>query len=159
MVRRILVGLVCATMLVAASFAVAGGPAPAPYAKPCGPNYGPANCAYWGDAPFPGLCGGVVALPFLVVGGLLGGNPSVPCGPGPAAPGYGYPPPPAPYAVPRKYAPPAYPAQYAPGYAPGYGGGYGGGGLLFSGGVFEDMPVMGICSQLLGGLTGGWGVL
>jgi hypothetical protein len=155
MVRRILVGLVCVTMLISASLAVAGGPAPGPYVKPCGPGYGPGgnNCAYWGDAPFPGLCGGVVALPFLVVGGLLGGNPSVPVGPPPVAPGYRYAPPP--YPPPQKYGQPAYPPRYGPAY--GYGARRGG--MIFTGGVFEDMPIMGIASQLLGGLTGGLGIL
>ncbi len=80
MVKRVFAVLTCFFMLAMASGALAGGalaPAPAPMAPcapaPCGPAMGN-PCAFWGDAPFPGLCGGVVALPFLVVGSLLGGS-------------------------------------------------------------------------------------
>ena len=88
MVRRVFIVSLSIMMLSFTALALAGGPpvAAAPCAAPCGPypakpyTAGPA-CAYWGDAPFPGLCGGIVALPFLVVGSLLGGNTMGPCGP------------------------------------------------------------------------------
>ncbi|HMK34220.1 MAG TPA: hypothetical protein VK463_04065 [Desulfomonilaceae bacterium] len=143
MVKRVISVLISILMLCSASLALAGGAPvgpPVSYpAKPCGPGGGvPSN--YWGDAPFPGLCGGVVALPFLVVGSLLGGNTVGPYGPGPG-PGYG---PPAPYTC----APPA-PKPYVAPCGPGAGYGYGGGGSIFSG-----LPCLELCSGLLGGIGG-----
>ncbi len=98
MVKRVFGVITCFVILAMACVAMAGGAvAPAPVAPcapaPCGPAMGN-PCAYWGDAPFPGLCGGVVALPFLVVGSLLGGSSM---GPGPA-----------PVAVPAPYGPRPY---------------------------------------------------
>ena len=92
MVRRVFIISLSIVMLSFTALALAGGPpvVAAPYAAPCGPYpvkpyaAGPA-CAYWGDAPFPGLCGGIVALPFLVVGSLLGGNTMGPYGGPPVA--------------------------------------------------------------------------
>jgi hypothetical protein len=144
MVRRVFIVSLSIMMLSFTSLALAGGPpvAAAPYAAPCGPYpakpyaAGPA-CAYWGDAPFPGMCGGIVALPFLVVGSLLGGNTMGPCGPA-AAP----------------YGPRPYPAKvYAPGaYAPPPGGptAYGFGGDT----IFSSLPCLELCGGLLGGVTG-----
>jgi hypothetical protein len=151
-------------MLCSASLALAGGAPvgpPVSYpAKPCGPG-GPGGVPsnYWGDAPIPGICGGCIALPFLVVGSLLGGNTAAPYGPppGPVAgpmPGPGYAAP-APYAQPAPYtcAPPV--AKYPPPPAPcGPGYGYGDGGSIFSG-----LPCLELCSGLLGGLGGGSGFL
>lgn len=155
MVKRVTSIFLSILMLCSASIALAGGAPvgpPVSYpAKPCGPGGVPSN--YWGDAPFPGICGGVVALPFLVVGSLLGGNPM---GPGPsyggpmagpmAGPGYAGPAPcgpPAPYPC----APPPVvkcpPAPCGPGY------GYGGGGSFLSG-----LPCLEICSGILGGVGG-----
>jgi hypothetical protein len=145
MVRRVFIVSLSIMMLSFTSLALAGGPpvAAAPYPVPCGPYpvkpyaAGPA-CAYWGDAPFPGLCGGIVALPFLVVGSLLGGNTMGPCGPGPAP-----------------YGPRPYPAKvYAPGaYAPPPCGptAYGFGGDS----IFSSLPCLELCGGLLGGVTGG----
>ena len=103
MVKKILSVFVCVMMLGSASLAFAGGTVAGSAPQPCGPYpysakpYGPPPVAspYWGDAPFPGMCGGVVALPFLVVGSLLGGNTAGPYGP-PPGPGYNYGPPPGP---------------------------------------------------------------
>ena len=147
MVRRVFIVSLSIMMLSFTSLALAGGPpmAAAPYAAPCGPYpvkpyaAGPA-CAYWGDAPFPGLCGGVVALPFLVVGSLLGGNTMGPCGPAPAPCG------PRPYPA-KVYAP----AGCAPppcgpmGYGPGPG----------SDTIFGSLPCFDLAAGLLGGVTGG----
>ena len=88
MFKKTIAFFLCLTLIASVSLVLAGGP-PAyykPYKGACGPpGCAPANpCAYWGDAPFPGFCGGVVALPFLVVGSLLGGNPAGPCGPPPS---------------------------------------------------------------------------
>lgn len=111
MVERFLAVLLAAVMAAVPTVALAGGapvvatPAPvacgpggcvtsAPAPAPCGPvgmhrGYGPRS-AYWGDAPFPGICGGIVALPFLVVGSLLAGNsPAALAGPPAVAP-YSY---------------------------------------------------------------------
>jgi hypothetical protein len=139
MIRKLLGLLVCLTLVGFAAFAGAGGPAAAPVAgaAPCGPGYYGNPCAFWGDAPIPGLCGGVIALPFLVVGSLLGGNPAGPCGP-PPSPRFNCAPRPLP---PRGCAPPP------------YGPYYGGGGLL------GGLPVFDITSSLLGGITGGAGLL
>jgi hypothetical protein len=93
----LMAALIVSTSMVIAGGPVGGVPCPAPvYCAPkaCGPapGYGPGpgagsgSPAYWGDAPFPGMCGGVVALPFLVVGSLLGGNTSAPPAYGPGMP-------------------------------------------------------------------------
>ncbi len=87
MVKRVVSVFLSIVMLTSASLVFAGGPPAAPVppacypAKPCGPG-GPAGApsAYWGDAPIPGLCGGIIALPFLVCGSLLGGNTADPMG-------------------------------------------------------------------------------
>jgi hypothetical protein len=135
----------CVILIVTASLALAGGPAQVSYpGAPCaGQQYAPAGnpCAYWGDAPFPGMCGGVVALPFLVVGSLLGGNTVGPCGPVPG-PGYRTPP------VMRAPQPCAAPV------APGYGAAYG----PLGGSVLTGLPCIDICAGLLGSVTGGFGL-
>lgn len=153
MVNKVLSIFICVMMLGSASLAFAGGPvvscAPAPpacgpypnAATPYGPPPGPAS-AYWGDAPFPGLCGGVVALPFLVVGSLLGGNTAGPYGP---PPGPGYIGAPAPYPPAKVYGPPP---------AAGCGPGYGAGGSLLGG-----LPCLELCSSILGSVGGGMGFL
>jgi len=174
MVKKFIGVFLSILMLCSASLALAGGaPVGPPVSyplKPCGPG-GPGGVPsnYWGDAPFPGLCGGVVALPFLVVGSLLGGNTAGPYGPGPgyaAGPGCAPAPcgPPAPCAPPVSYtcAPPA-PYNCAPQIAkcppapapcgPGYG--YGGNG----GSIFSGLPCLELCSGILGGLSGGSGFL
>lgn len=151
MVKRVFCLLVCVVMLASTSLALAGGaPVYAQPPAPCGPNqYAPQGnpCAYWGDAPFPGLCGGVVALPFLVVGSLLGGNTVGPYGPAPAAAGYKCGPPPMP---PRPMAGPM-----APACGPGYGpqASFMGGGSMLGG-----LPCLELCTGLLGSLTGGMGL-
>ncbi len=137
MIRKIFSVLVCLTMTFLAPVAFAGG-APAPQGPPgCAP--GPAaNCSYWGDAPFPGLCGGVVALPFLVVGSLLGGNTAGPCGPPPdPRAGYGPPPPNRPMAQ----APAPAPAAYA--------------GPVESGGMLSGLGCVGVATDLISSVTGG----
>ena len=148
MVRRVFIVLLSIMMLSFASLALAGGPpvAAAPYPAPCGPYpvrpyaAGPAGpaCAYWGDAPFPGLCGGVVALPFLVVGSLLGGNTMGPCGPAQAQCG------PRPYPA-KVYAPGgcAPPPCGPMGYGPG------------SNSLLGSLPCLDLCAGILGGVTGG----
>jgi hypothetical protein len=150
MVKKILSVFVCIMMLGMASLAFAGGPVAGCAPPPCGPYpysakpYGPPPVAspYWGDAPFPGLCGGVVALPFLVVGSLLGGNTAGPYGP-PPGPGYNYGPPPG---APGKV--------YGPPVAAGCGPGYGAGGSIFGG-----IPCLELCSSILGSIGGGAGFL
>lgn len=58
--KRVICLFLSMLLIITASLAMAGG---APYANGrCAPRGGN-PCAYWGDAPFPGLCGGVVALP------------------------------------------------------------------------------------------------
>ncbi len=164
MVNKILSIFVCIMMLGTASLAFAGGPVagcapppggPYPYsAKPYGPP--PVASPYWGDAPFPGLCGGVVALPFLVVGSLLGGNTAGPYGP-PPGPGYNYGPPPGPgYNCAPPPCPPGkvYGPPVAAGCGPGYGAGYGAGGSMFGG-----IPCLELCSSILGSIGGGAGFL
>ncbi len=154
MVKKVLSLVICVMMLTTASVVLAGGP---PYgARSCGPAAGSnAACAYWGDAPFPGLCGGVVALPFLVVGSLLGGNTMGPCAP-PGNVRYNAPPtypPPRPYAAAPR-APYCGPAQYAA--APRgqhYGGAPAQTGLLAGLGCFE------MAADLFGAVSGGAGVL
>jgi hypothetical protein len=134
MVKKVLSVILCVMMLTASSVVLAGGP---PGARSCGPAGANAACAYWGDAPFPGMCGGVVALPFLVVGSLLGGNTMGPCAP----PGNV-----------RYNAPPRY--SYAP--APRrtyYGSSPGGTGLMAGLGCFE------MATDVLGAVTGGTGLL
>jgi len=137
--------ILCVILIVTASLALAGGPGQAAYpGAPCaGPSYAPAGnpCAYWGDAPFPGMCGGVVALPFLVVGSLLGGNTLGPCGPG-AGPVY--------KTAPVVRAPQPCAAPAAPGYGPAYG--------PFGGSVLSGLPCLDICAGLLGSVTGGFGL-
>jgi hypothetical protein len=155
MVKRVLSIFLCTTMLLATSLAMAGGPPcyPPPAQAPCGP-YGVQQgnpCAYWGDAPFPGLCGGVVALPFLVVGSLLGGNTVAPYGP-PPAPGYKYAPPP----VPIRAIPQPMNTGCAPAPAPACGAPYGQTSFL-GGGMLGGLPCLELCGALLGNLTGGMG--
>jgi hypothetical protein len=164
MVKKVLSILLCLTMLVGTSLVVAGG---APVAPACGPYAGgqyaavpPPYSNYWGDAPFPGLCGGVVALPFLVVGSLLGGNTVAPppyaagpmgagynCAPRPCAPAACAPAPCAPMARPiaRPYAAPC-----------GTGVGYQG---AFGGSVIGGLPCLDVCAGLLGAVTGGVGLM
>jgi hypothetical protein len=167
MVKRVLSVFLGVLMLACSSLAMAGGPPVYSQAVPCptGP-YGRSvpYSNYWGDAPFPGLCGGVVALPFLVVGSLLGGNTMAPYGP---AQGGAYncaprPCPPAPCA-PMSYAPiscaPA-PAAYVPGCAPTYAQGCApayapGCGPAAGGGLLGGLPCVELCSNLLGAVTGG----
>jgi hypothetical protein len=153
--------MLCSASLVLAGGAPVGPPVSYP-AKPCGP-YGPGGVPsnYWGDAPFPGICGGCVALPFLVVGSLLGGNAAGPYGP-PPGPGYAAPAPcgpPAPCAPPAACPPPVTKCAPAPapcGPAPcGPGYGYGGGGSS----IFSGLPCLELCAGLLGGLGGGSGFL
>ncbi len=151
MLKKIFSAILCVIMLGSATLALAGGAPVAVAAPGCGPYPAgayvpPGNpCAYWGDAPFPGFCGGVVALPFLVVGSLLGGNTTGPYGPG-FRPGYRGVPAPCP---PVKYVAPA-----APGCGPGYGVGYGpaAGGSLFGG-----IPCLELCSSIFGSVTNGMG--
>jgi len=147
MVKRVICLFLSVLMIGAATLAIAGGP---PYAPgPCGPA-GPGGgnpCAYWGDAPFPGLCGGVVALPFLVVGSLLGGNTVGPYGPVPA-PGYQCAPPPCP---PRPYAGPVNPPC-----GPVYGSGYSA--VPVGNGILGGLPCLDICNGLLGTITNGTGL-
>lgn len=144
MVKRVLTTALCALMVAASSLAFAGGAVYGP--APCPPAAGPAGgnpCAYWGDAPFPGMCGGVVALPFLVVGSLLGGNTVGPYGPVPA-PGYAAAPPAPGYAA----APPPYPPA-KPIYAPGYGP------APYNASVVGNGPLGGLpCFDMLSGLFG-----
>jgi hypothetical protein len=161
MVKKILSVFVCIMMLGSASLAFAGGTAAGSAPPPCGPYpysakpYGPppASSAYWGDAPFPGMCGGVVALPFLVVGSLLGGNTAGPYGP-PPGPGYNYGPPPGPG---YNCAPPPCPPGkiYGPPAAAGCGPGYGAAG----GSMFGGIPCLELCSSILGSIGGGVGFL
>jgi hypothetical protein len=153
MVKRVISVFLSILMLCSASLALAGGAPVGPPisypAKPCGPGGVPSN--YWGDAPFPGICGGVVALPFLVVGSLLGGNPM---GPGPyvgpvPGPGFAGPRPfgpPAPYPPPVPYTCPPPVAKYPPPApcGPGYGGAS----------IFNSLPALEICSGILGGVGG-----
>jgi hypothetical protein len=184
--RLICVFALLLTLIPAASLVSAGGPAVAPCAPPvsypprtCAPGGTPPSSAYWGDAPFPGLCGGVVALPFLVVGSLLGGNSSGYVGPPGAGYGPGYAPAsaapcgqpaPAPYqcAPPVQYGPPMQ-APYQcgppapvkacppPSCAPPSGP-YGAAGPS-SGGMFTGLPCLDLCTGLLGNITGGMNFL
>jgi hypothetical protein len=154
MVRRVFIISLSIVMLSFTALALAGGPpmAAAPcFPPPCGPYpvkpyaAGPA-CAYWGDAPFPGLCGGIVALPFLVVGSLLGGNTMGPCGAPPVAAQCG----PRPYPA-KVYAPaPCGPPPCGPPPCGPTAYGFGGGDSIFS-----SLPCLELCSGLLGGFTGG----
>jgi len=147
MVRRVLSLFVCISVFIAAPLALAGGAAQGPAYYGAG-YYGPPPgnpCAYWGDAPFPGMCGGVVALPFLVVGSLLGGNTVGPYGPVPA-PGYQCAPPPYP---PR-------PAAVNPPCGPVYGAPYAASPV--SGGLLSGIPCLDICTNLFGSLTYGTGL-
>jgi hypothetical protein len=161
MVKRVVSVFLCIMMLASASLSMAGGP-PAPMAppacypaQPCGPAAGPSS-AYWGDAPIPGICGGIIALPFLVCGSLLGGNSAVPNAPvyGPRYAPVSYPPryaAPAPVPCPPAYAKPCPPA-YPPACGPGYGQAAGGGGLL------GGLPCFELCASLLG-FGSGTGIL
>ncbi|MDQ7782146.1 MAG: hypothetical protein RDU20_04655 [Desulfomonilaceae bacterium] len=150
MVKRVICLFLSILMVSAAALAMAGGPQYAPGGCPPGsvpPGPGGGNpCAYWGDAPFPGLCGGVVALPFLVVGSLLGGNTVGPYGPVPP-PGYQYAPPPGP--------PQGYPGPMSPPYGPAYGG-YSA--LPINNGILGGLPGFDICSSLFGTLANGTGL-
>lgn len=147
MIKKIFCAILCVIVLASATLALAGGP-PVAAAAPCGPApraaYGPPGnpCAFWGDAPFPGLCGGVVALPFLVVGSLLGGNTTGPYGPG-FRPGY--------KGVPAPYPPVKYVAPAAPGY---YGAAYG---PTAGGGLFAGIPCLDLFSGVFGSVTNGIG--
>lgn len=137
--------ILCVLLIVTASLALAGGPAQVigPGAPCAGQPYGQAGnpCAYWGDAPFPGMCGGVVALPFLVVGSLLGGNTVGPCGP---VPGPVY------KAAPVVRAPQPYAGPVGPGYGPAYS--------PFAGSLLSGLPCIDLCAGILGGVTGGFGL-
>jgi hypothetical protein len=162
MVKKVLSILLCLTMLVGTSLVAAGGapvtPGCGPVAPGCGPyaggQYGavaPPYSNYWGDAPFPGLCGGVVALPFLVVGSLLGGNTVAPMPyAGPVGAGYN--------CAPRPYPPAACaPMPRQPYPAPcGAGVGYQG---AFGGSVVGGLPCLDVCAGLLGAVTGGVGLM
>jgi hypothetical protein len=172
--RLICVFAILLTLIPTASIVSAGGPAVAPCAPPvsyppktCGPAAAPPSPAYWGDAPFPGLCGGVIALPFLVVGSLLGGNPSGYVGPPGAGYGPGYAPgaaapcgPPAP--VSYQCAPPQAPYQCAPAPIKACpppncvppAGPYGAA-APSSGGILGGLPCLELCTGLLGNITGG----
>ena len=174
MVKRVVSIFLCVVMLATASLSLAGGPPaykvpPACYpAQPCGPA-GPmgapgAPSSYWGDAPLPGLCGGIIALPFLVCGSLLGGNAGGVYGPA-GAPGYApaYPQACGPVSYPPKYAapvavapcPPAYPQACAPApraCGPAYGPAAGGG-------MLTGLPCLDLCANLLGFGGGGGGLL
>lgn len=129
--------ILCLILVASGTLVLAGGaPQPGyPSAPYPGKTYtGAGNpCAYWGDAPFPGMCGGVVALPFLVVGSLLGGNTMGPCAPT-APPVYG--------------APAVRPLQ--PCAAPVYG--------PLNGGILSGLPCLDICAGLFGSVTGGFGL-
>ncbi len=169
MVKRVVSVFLCIVMLASASLAVAGGP-PAPpvppgcypAAKPCGPaGPGGPSSSYWGDAPLPGLCGGIIALPFLVCGSILGGNTV-----GAYAPAYGpgYAPGYAPVSYPPKYVappgapcPPAYPQACAPAPRPVCGPAYGPP-PASGGGLFTGLPCLDLCASLLG-FGGGTGIL
>jgi hypothetical protein len=144
MVRRVMSLCVCVFMLLGATLALAGG-------VPCGPgSYAPLPgnpCAYWGDAPFPGMCGGVVALPFLVVGSLLGGNTVGPYGP---VPGPGYP------CAPPLCPPKPYAAPINPPCGPVYGTPYGAGPL--ANGLLSGVPCLDMFTGLLGSVTYGTGM-
>ncbi|MBI5248363.1 MAG: hypothetical protein HY912_02615 [Desulfomonile tiedjei] len=169
MVKRVVSAFLCIVMLTSVSLSLAGGPPAPPVppgcypAKPCGPT-GPGgpSSSYWGDAPIPGLCGGIIALPFLVCGSLLGGNTG-----GAYAPAYG--PGYAPVSYPAKYVAPVAPVRYAPAYpqacAPAYppacapapmpcGPGYG---QPAGGGMFSGLPCLDLCASLLG-FGGGTGL-
>ncbi|MBI4963715.1 MAG: hypothetical protein HY913_10615 [Desulfomonile tiedjei] len=164
MVKRVFSIFLCVMMLSTASLAFAGG-APAVAAAPCAPAYpakayAPAGnpCAYWGDAPFPGLCGGIVALPFLVVGSLLGGNTVGPYPPVPG-PGYAYRGAPAPCPPPVKvYAPPAAPGCAPPACGPAGYGPPAYGPAAYGGGILSGLPCLELCSSLLGMGGGGPGL-
>jgi hypothetical protein len=156
--RKLLSMLVGLSMVIACGPAFAGGPVPsagpapqpcAPPPAPCGPGYaapGGNPCAFWGDAPFPGLCGGIVALPFLVVGTILGGNPlgpHAPVGVAPCAP------PRAAMGPAARYCPPA---PYVNGYPPRPTS-------FLSNGILGTLPPVDLASGLIGNITGGPGLL
>ncbi len=162
MVKKVLSILLSLMMLIGASLVAAGGAPVAPISGPCasGPYYGPVSrpySNYWGDAPFPGLCGGVVALPFLVVGSLLGGNTVAPppyagpgmvgyqCAPRPCPPN---PCAPMPRPMPRPYSMSCVPANPC-------GGGLFGGGS----GISTGLPCLDVCAGLLGAVTGGVNIM
>lgn len=151
MVKRVMCLVLSILFISTATLAMAGGPpyAPAGCAPAGGAPAGGGNpCAYWGDAPFPGLCGGVVALPFLVVGSLLGGNTVGPYGPVPP-PGYAAGPPPVP---PRAYAGPVNQPC-----GPVYGSGYPAP-VPVANGILGGLPCLDICSGLFGTITNGTGL-
>ncbi|MEI7449169.1 MAG: hypothetical protein WCJ75_06060 [Desulfomonile sp.] len=165
MVKRVVSLILFITMLASVSLALAGGAAaPVAYpSAPCAPRpYAAAGnpCAYWGDAPFPGMCGGVVALPFLVVGSLLGGNTVGPYGPVPG-PNYGGPVPgpnyggpvPGPNYGPRLNVPQAYGAPIArPVCGPAAAGPFVGNS------IFSGLPCLDLCAGIFGSFTGGVGL-
>jgi hypothetical protein len=144
--------LICLIILTASSLAVAGGPpqysSPRPCAPPPAPGYtqGGNPCAYWGDAPFPGMCGGIIALPFLVVGSILGGNTMGPCA-APQANRFN--------CGPRPY-PPAGPGHHVP---PRYGYGAPASPAPLAGGILEGFAPLELATGLLGNVYGGPGVL
>lgn len=166
MARKIALLFTCIAFLATGTIALAGG-APAlhkPMAQPCAPApvpYGAkapgAKSAYWGDAPFPGMCGGVVALPFLVVGSFLGGNPAAPAPYGPPA---AYGPPPAPGYMPPPVKAGACPPPRAlpPQAACGPGPAYAGPAALAGGPALGGIPCLDLCYGLLGSVTGGTGL-
>lgn len=160
MIKKLMCLITGLSMILVYAPAFAGGPAPfagpAPQPcvpaqpAPCGPGYaapGGNPCAFWGDAPFPGLCGGIVALPFLVVGTILGGNPlgpnapvgMAPCGPLRVGPG----------PAGARYYPPA---PCAGGYPPAPRS-------FLSNGILGNLPGLDVASGLIGTVTGGPGVL
>lgn len=145
MVKRVICLMLSIMFLSTATLAMAGG---APYASGrCAPG-GVNPCAYWGDAPFPGMCGGVVALPFLVVGSLLGGNTTGPYGPVPG-PGYQCAPPP--------YPPSPYAGPVNPPCGPVYGNAYPSS-VPVNNGILGGLPCFDICSGLFGTVTNGTGL-
>lgn len=149
MVKRVLSIVLCTLIVAASSLALAGGAAygPPPGPAPCPPAVAGGNpCAYWGDAPFPGMCGGVVALPFLVVGSLLGGNTVGPYGPVPG-PGYACAPPPVSKTVCGPVNPPGGPVYGTP-----YGGSF------VSNGPLGGLPCFDMISGLFGSLAYGTGL-
>lgn len=150
MIKKVFSVVACLVVVASASLVMAGGAVgqamggqPCPpqggpmYRPPIGPGGNP--CAFWGDAPFPGICGGIVALPFLVVGTILGGNPLGPCAPA----AYNFPPRPA--VAPRYYGAP----RCGPGYPPNF----------MANSILGGFPPAELASGLVGSITGGAGLL
>jgi hypothetical protein len=151
MIKNVFSVVACLVIVASGSLVMAGGAVGQPMgAQPCPPQCGPMYrppigpggnpCAFWGDAPFPGICGGIVALPFLVVGTLLGGNPLGPCAP-------------APYnCAPRRAVLPGYyaaPPRCGPGYPPNF----------MANSILGGFPPAELASGLVGSITGGAGLL